>query len=124
MPVRSAFAGPGARALPAARGVGVGGGLTTAQYHSNMKTIAVTIDPDTLASLDHLLSAPSGPWKSRSPLVRQALQEFVREAERQREEAHEAAVFREHRERLAAEARALIAEQAEGKGPPRRAAGP
>jgi metal-responsive CopG/Arc/MetJ family transcriptional regulator len=78
-----------------------------------MKTIAVTIDEDTLCSIDGLLAAPSGPWKSRSQLVREALQEFVREAERRREEAHEAAIFREHRERLAAQARALISEQAE-----------
>jgi metal-responsive CopG/Arc/MetJ family transcriptional regulator len=78
-----------------------------------MKTIAITIDEGTLGSIDNLLTAPAGPWKSRSELVRQALQEFVREAKRCREEAHEAAVFREHRERLAAEARALIAEQSE-----------
>jgi metal-responsive CopG/Arc/MetJ family transcriptional regulator len=82
-------------------------------YHPNMKTIAVTIDEDTLGSIDHLLTTPTGPWKSRSELVRQALQEFVREAERRREEEHETAVFRLHRDRLAAEAQALIEEQAE-----------
>ena len=78
-----------------------------------MKTIAITIDEVTLASIDDLLNEPSGPWKNRSQLVREALHEFVREAERLRQEAHEAAVFREHRERLAAQAHALIAEQAE-----------
>lgn len=88
-------------------------GISLILYRSNMKTIAVTIDEDTLCSIDGLLAAPSGPWKSRSQLVREALQEFVRKAERHREEAHEAAVFHEHRDRLGAQARALIAEQAE-----------
>jgi Arc/MetJ-type ribon-helix-helix transcriptional regulator len=87
--------------------------MRRAMYDPNMKTIAVTIDSDTIAAIDHLLSAPAGPWKSRSELVRQALQEFVREVERRREEEHETAVFRENRERLAAEARDLIADQAE-----------
>jgi Arc/MetJ-type ribon-helix-helix transcriptional regulator len=78
-----------------------------------MKTIAVTIDEDTLSYIDHLLAPPAGPWKNRSELVRQALHQFLREVERGRQEAHETAVFREHRERLAAQARALISEQAE-----------
>ena len=78
-----------------------------------MKTIAITIGEDTLASLDRLLKDPAGSWKNRSEIVRQALREFLREVERSRQEAHETAVFREHRERLAAQARALIAEQAE-----------
>ena len=63
-------------------------------YDPDMKTIAVTIDPATLASIDHLLTAPAGSWKSRSELVRQALQEFVREAERRREEEHETVIYR------------------------------
>ena len=88
-------------------------GISIARYHPNMKTIAVTIDEDTLSSIDHLLAPPAGPWKNRSELVRQALHQFLRDVERSRQEAHETAVFREHRERLAAQARALIAEQAE-----------
>jgi metal-responsive CopG/Arc/MetJ family transcriptional regulator len=82
-------------------------------YYPNVKTIAITIDEDTLSLIDGLLAARSGPWKSRSQLVREALHEFVLEAERRRQEVHEAAVFREHRDRLAAQARALISEQAE-----------
>jgi len=78
-----------------------------------MKTIAITIEEGTLSSLDRLLEEPAGPWRSRSELVRQALQAFLREVERSRQEAREAAVFREHREQLAAQARALVAEQAE-----------
>lgn len=78
-----------------------------------MKTIAITIDEETLSSIDGLLSPPTSRWKNRSELVRQALREFVREVERTWQEEHEAAVFREHRDCLAAEARALIAEQAE-----------
>ncbi len=87
--------------------------ISIAPYHPNMKTIAVTIDEDTLSCIDHLLAPPAGPWKNRSELVRQALHQFLVEVLRRREEAHETEVFREHRERLAAQARALIAEQAE-----------
>jgi metal-responsive CopG/Arc/MetJ family transcriptional regulator len=78
-----------------------------------MKTIAITMDEDTLSSIDRLLAPRTGPWKNRSQLVRQALQQFLKDLERTREEEHEATVFQEHRERLAAQARALIAEQAE-----------
>jgi Arc/MetJ-type ribon-helix-helix transcriptional regulator len=82
-------------------------------YHHIVKTIAVTIEEDTLTCVDRLLEDPAGPWKNRSELVRQALQEFLREVERSRQEAHETVVFRQHREHLAAQARALVAEQAE-----------
>ncbi len=78
-----------------------------------MKTIAITIDEDTLSSIDGMLSLQAGPWKSRSQLIRQALQQFLRELERAQAEEHEAAVFRQNRERLAAEAQALLADQAE-----------
>jgi Arc/MetJ-type ribon-helix-helix transcriptional regulator len=87
--------------------------LVPGAYHHIVKTIAITIEEDTLTCLDRLLEDPAGPWKNRSDLVRQALQKFLQEVERSRQEAHEAAIFREHRKQLAAQARALVAEQAE-----------
>ena len=82
----------------------------------NYDTVAVAGWGDTI---DRYLPAQSGHgaipgmWRTIAELVRQALREFVREVERTWQEEHEAAVFREHRDHLAAEARALIAEQAE-----------
>jgi metal-responsive CopG/Arc/MetJ family transcriptional regulator len=75
-----------------------------------MKTIAVTIDEDTLKLLDELKGGTSR--RSRSALVRTALREFAEREHRREVEAKERAVFRKHRKRLARQARALIAEQA------------
>ena len=78
-----------------------------------MKTIAITIDEDTLSSIDEMLSPKSSPWKSRSQLIREAVQQFLDQKERVRREEHEAAVFQQNREQLAAQALALVSEQAE-----------
>lgn len=76
-----------------------------------MKTIAVTIDETTLKLLDELTTA-SPRLRSRSALVRTVVREFA-ERERQRDiEAREHEILRKHRERLARQARILIAEQA------------
>jgi metal-responsive CopG/Arc/MetJ family transcriptional regulator len=78
-----------------------------------VKRISIAIDEETLSAIDALLADQAGPWRSRSQLIREAVRQFLREAERRCQEAHEAAVFCKHREELAAQARALIAEQAE-----------
>jgi metal-responsive CopG/Arc/MetJ family transcriptional regulator len=75
-----------------------------------MKTIAVTIDDDTLKLLDELTGGTSR--RSRSALVRTALREFAEREHRREVAAKERAVFRKHRKPLARQARALIAEQA------------
>ncbi|HWP60473.1 MAG TPA: ribbon-helix-helix protein, CopG family [Candidatus Acidoferrales bacterium] len=76
----------------------------------NMKTIAVTIDEDTLKLLDELTGGASP--RSRSALVRKALREFA-ERERRRElEAKESAILHKNRKRLARQTRALMSEQA------------
>jgi metal-responsive CopG/Arc/MetJ family transcriptional regulator len=75
-----------------------------------MKTIAVTIDDDTLKLLNELTGGTSR--RSRSALVRTALREFAERERRREVEAMESAVFRKQRKRLARQARALIAEQA------------
>jgi len=77
-----------------------------------MKTIAITIDEEMLARVDRLARSPSRGKSNRSRLIRHAVQEYLLRLERMAEEAHEAAVVRRHRDRLAQQARALIREQA------------
>ena len=77
-----------------------------------MKTIAVTIDETTLQLLDKLrIALPQ--QRSRSALVRTAIREYA-EREQQREiEACEREILHKHKKRLARQARALVAEQAQ-----------
>jgi Arc/MetJ-type ribon-helix-helix transcriptional regulator len=77
-----------------------------------MKTIAVTIDEPTLHRIDRLMAKDNGVWKSRSEVVRQAVQQFVARLERVAEEDREREIFRRHRSRLNRQAAALIKEQA------------
>lgn len=77
-----------------------------------MKTVAVTIDEQTLQRLDRLMAVESVPWKSRSEVIRQAVREFVARRERLAEEEREREVFRRHRRRLNRQAAALVKEQA------------
>jgi metal-responsive CopG/Arc/MetJ family transcriptional regulator len=77
-----------------------------------MKTIAVSIDEPTLHRIDRLMAQDDAEWKSRSEVVRQAVQQFVARLERVAEEDREREVFRQHRARLNRQAQALIKEQA------------
>ncbi len=74
----------------------------------NMKTIAITIDEPTLERIDCLMTNNSVPWKSRSEVIRQAVQEFVARMEDERERE----IFRRHSARLNRQAAALVREQA------------
>lgn len=76
-----------------------------------MKTIAVTIDEETLDRVDELASF--GRYPSRSALVRAALGGYVARERRLREEERDLRIIREHKESLADELAALVAEQAE-----------
>ena len=76
-----------------------------------MKTIAVTIDEETLGRVDELRSS-SDRYPSRSALVRAALAGFVARERRLREEDRERRIIQEHKEVLADELAALVAEQA------------
>ncbi len=78
--------------------------------NANMKTIAVTIDEDTLKLLDELTGGASR--RSRSALVRKALREFAEREQRWEVEAKESAILHKNRKRLARQTRALISEQA------------
>ena len=75
-----------------------------------MKTIAVTIDDETLDRVDELAS--SDQYSSRSALVRAALAGYVARERRLREEDRERRIIQEHKESLADELTALVAEQA------------
>jgi metal-responsive CopG/Arc/MetJ family transcriptional regulator len=83
-----------------------------------MKTIAVSIDEPTLEALDRLMAPSPGRRvtgrapRSRSELVRSALHEYLARAEQRVREEREGRIFAAHREQLAREAAALVAEQA------------
>jgi metal-responsive CopG/Arc/MetJ family transcriptional regulator len=77
-----------------------------------MKTIAVTIDEPTLHRIDRLMARDNAAWKSRSEVVRQAVQQFVARLERVVEEEREREIIRKNRARLNRQATALIKEQA------------
>jgi predicted transcriptional regulator len=76
-----------------------------------MKTIAITIDDETLRLLDEL-TARGPSRRGRSAMVRAALRDFAERERRRVIEEREREIFRKHRKQLAREARALIREQA------------
>ncbi|HEY7365500.1 MAG TPA: ribbon-helix-helix protein, CopG family [Methylomirabilota bacterium] len=76
-----------------------------------MKTIAVTVDDATLKLLDEL-TAGEPRRRTRSALVRAALQEFAERERRRVVEEREREILRKHRKQLAREVRLLITEQA------------
>jgi metal-responsive CopG/Arc/MetJ family transcriptional regulator len=84
-----------------------------------MKTIAITIDEKTLATLDRLSrGAPSSKGRkaqrgNRSAVVRLALQEFLATRERSVREAAEWGIWSKNIDRLNRDAAALVEEQAE-----------
>jgi len=87
----------------------------------NVKTIAVSIDEPTIISIDRIRqrrrsqsASRGGPAQvSRSEIVREALQAFVRgEQTRAREESDRAAL-RQTKDRLKKQLEALVADQAE-----------
>lgn len=73
---------------------------------ANMKTIAISIDEETLARVDRVAG------RNRSRLLREAVREHVARLERLAEEEREAAIIRRHRGRLARQAAALVRAQA------------
>ena len=77
-----------------------------------MKTIAISIDERTLAALDAMVPEKRH-GRSRSALVRAAVQQFVAREQERAEQEREDRIFRKNREILQRQAKALIAEQAE-----------
>ena len=82
-----------------------------------MKTIAITIDEQTLEALDRLSQGPGRKTKARagnrSKLVRQALQEFLARAQKAEREQAEWQVWSKNIDRLNRDAAAAVADQAE-----------
>lgn len=74
-----------------------------------MKTIAITIDENTLKSLEELAENSVKGTRSRSRIIRKAIREFVAKESKRRREAR--GILKKHRARLAREARALVSEQ-------------
>jgi metal-responsive CopG/Arc/MetJ family transcriptional regulator len=82
-----------------------------------MKTIAITIDEESLAAVDRLARSGGrggndGRGTSRSAVVRQALREFLARRARQQREQKDRQVLAEHRSEIAREAAALVKRQA------------
>ena len=78
----------------------------------NMKTIAITIDEPTLKRLDRVMADKSTAWKTRSEIIRKAVQQFIAQLDRTTEEEREREIFRRHSSRINRQAAALIRDQA------------
>ena len=76
----------------------------------NVKTIAVNVDEETLDLVDELTSS-SDRYTSRSALVRAALAGYVARERQLRLEDRDRRVIQAHREALAEELTALVADQ-------------
>ena len=77
-----------------------------------MKTIAITIDEETLERIGRLSARVGAAGRNRSQLIREAVKDYVARLERTAEEEREAAIVRRHRVRLARQATAAIKTQA------------
>jgi len=79
-----------------------------------MKTIAITIDEETLGLLETLCS--SRRFCSRSALIREAIRAYLAHEFRRRVEARERQVIRKNKRSLDRQLRALVKEQANCEG--------
>ena len=79
-----------------------------------MKTIAMSIDEETLTAIDQLAAGSLGVAKkrSRSEIMRAALREYVSRQRLARREHLEKEIFAKHRNKLDKELSALVDEQA------------
>lgn len=75
-----------------------------------MKTIAITIEEQSLQELDQLGQVEG---RNRSEVVREAVQEYLADRHRLQDEEKERKVFRRLRKKLGQQAEAMIREQAE-----------
>lgn len=75
-----------------------------------MKTIAITIDDDTLERMARIGGRAGA--MNRSALVREAVRQYVSRLERAADEEREASIMRRHRARLDKQAHAAVRMQA------------
>jgi len=76
-----------------------------------MKTIAITVDEETLVLIDRLHRS-SRRFRSRSALVRAAIRAYAAQERERRSREREAQVVRENKRLLDRQLRALVKEQA------------
>lgn len=75
-----------------------------------MKTIAITIEPETLLALDRFRAAQGK--RSRSACVREALKAYLAAERRRQEDARDAAAYARMGNRLGRQLAALVHDQA------------
>ncbi len=75
-----------------------------------MKTIAITVDEETLELIDELYDS-SNEFRSRSALVRTAIRAYAAHVRRQREEEREREIIHENKGILDKQLEVLISEQ-------------
>jgi len=76
-----------------------------------VKTIAITVDEDTLELIDRLHTS-SGKFRSRSAFIRAAIREFVEQTNKRLEEERESELVHQNKELLEKQLKALVEEQA------------
>ena len=74
-----------------------------------MKTIAISIDEETLERIDQMAKRRG---MNRSEVVREAAQDYIAEKEAETEEERERKIFRRHKKKLKKQTASLIREQA------------
>jgi Arc/MetJ-type ribon-helix-helix transcriptional regulator len=77
-----------------------------------MKTIAISIEDETLDRMDRLTATKDRRFRNRSKMIQEAMREYLTRVERLEEETREREILQKHRVRLAREADALVREQA------------
>lgn len=77
-----------------------------------MKTIAITIDEETVQRLERLSRRQGRGRPNRSKLIRDAVNDYLARLERASDDEREAAIVRRHRGRLAQQAAAAVKAQA------------
>ena len=77
-----------------------------------MKTIAITIDEQSLQGIDRLARRGPPYAKSRSEIVRRAVQQYLALTEKLAEQEREKKILRQHRKQLNQQTAALVKDQA------------
>jgi len=78
-----------------------------------MKSIAITISQDMIIAIDRMIGLVEGERLNRSKIIRRAVREYIARFERRVSEEREREIIAKHRDLLAAQASALVAEQAQ-----------
>jgi metal-responsive CopG/Arc/MetJ family transcriptional regulator len=77
-----------------------------------MKTIAITIEEDTLKRIDVVVAHEGQARANRSQFIRDAIKDYLTRTEKEKEEEREREIIKRNRSKLHRQAVALIKEQA------------